>query len=153
MADRVSVTIRIGGALPRAKLPEFVAAVEAESLTNLLGEYFSIQQITGLNTLDLAANEVAWGRLETLEAFCVEHRLPFERWCGCFPGGWEAERVVFDGVAEPRSYTATDNALVVATEQDVRALGTQEAVLAYFRSATLVLPPMTLTDGEEQAHG
>lgn len=153
MADRVSVTIRIGGVLPWAKLAEFVAAVEAESLTDHLGEYFSLHQITGFEPLDLAANEVAWGRLETLEAFCVEHRLPFVRWCGCYPGGWEAERVVFDGAAEPRSYTVTENDLVVVTEQDIRSLGTIEAVLAYFLSATLALPPLTLIDGEEQAHG
>ncbi len=38
MADRVSVTIRIGGSLPRARLAEFIAAIEEEALTDPLGD-------------------------------------------------------------------------------------------------------------------
>lgn len=153
MADRVSVTIRIGGSLPRAQLAAFIAAIEDEALTDPLGEYFSMDQITGFSPLELAADEVSWGRLETLEAFCVDNRLPFQRWCGSYPGSWEAERIVFDGATDPRSYTVTDNDIVVVTEPEVRSLGTFEAVSAYLQSATLELPPLTIVDGEEQGHG
>lgn len=153
MADRVSVTIRIGGSLPRAQLADFIATIENEALTDPLGEYFSMAQITGFGPLELAADEVAWGRLETLEVFCVDNRLPFERWCGSYPGSWEAERVVFDGATDPRSYTVTDNDIVVVTEPEVRSLGSFEAVSAYLQSATLELPPLTIVDGKEQDHG
>lgn len=104
MADRVSVTIRIGGALPKAALSAFLQAIESEALTNPLGEYFTASQITGDDPLDMGANDVAWGRLEELEAFCVEHHLPFERWCGSYPGSWEAGRIVFDGAVSRRSW-------------------------------------------------
>lgn len=153
MADRVSVTIRIGGSLPRAQLAAFIAVIEDEALTDPLGEYFSIDQITGFSPLELAADEVSWGRLETLEAFCVDNRLPFQRWCGSYPGSWEAERIVFDGATDPRSYTVTDNDIVVVTEPEVCSLGTFEAVSAYLQSATLELPPLTIVDGEGQDHG
>jgi hypothetical protein len=150
MADRVSVTIRIGGALPKAALSAFLQAIESEALTDPLGEYFSASQITGDNPLDMGANDVAWGRLEELEPFCVEHRLPFERWCGSYPGSWEAERIVFDGVNEPRSYTVTENDSVVVTEAEVRSLGSIEAILAYFQSARPGVPPFRVIDLDEE---
>ncbi len=154
MADRVSVTIRIGGVLPRVHLAEFIAAVEEEALTDPLGEYFTEALITSLAPLELSANDVAWGRLEALEAFCLAHGLPFERWCGSYPGSWEAERVVFDGTTEPRSYTVTENDIVVVTEPEVRSLGSLDAVLAYLRSARPCLPPFVVTDrNEEQDDG
>jgi hypothetical protein len=63
MADRVSVTIRIGGALPADDLAEFMQIIEVEALTNPLGEYFTPSQISGLEPVELGANEVAWGHL------------------------------------------------------------------------------------------
>lgn len=153
MADRVSVTIRIGGSLPRAKLAEFIAAIEFHALTDWLGEHFHLDRITGLEPLELGANEVAWGRLGDLEDFCVANELPFQRWCGSYPGSWEAERIMFDGTADPRSYTVTDNDIVVVTESEVRSLGSFEAVSAYLQSARLELPPLTIVDEGEQGYG
>jgi hypothetical protein len=153
MADRVSVTIRIGGSLPRAKLAEFIAVIESYALTDWLGEYFHLDRITGLEPLELGAHEVAWGRLDDLEDFCVANGLPFQRWCGSYAGSWEAERIMFDGTADPRSYTVTENDIVVVTEPEVRSLGTFEAIGAYLQSASLELPPLTIIDEEEQVHG
>ncbi len=152
MADRVSVTIRIGGTLPKIHLPTFLKAIEEEALINPLGEYFTFEQITGDEPVDLGANEVAWGRLEVLEAFCFEHRLPFARWCGSYPGGWEAERVVYDGTSEPRSYTVTENDIVVVTEPEIRSLGSLDAVLAYLQSASPTMPAFTVIRGDEEQH-
>lgn len=153
MADRVSVTIRIGGGLSRIKLADLVAIIESYALTDWLGEYFHLDRITGLEPLELGANEVAWGRLGDLEDFCVANGLPFQRWCGSYPGGWEAERLVFDGLTELRSYTVTDNDIVVVTEPEVRSLGTFGAIGAYLQSASLELPPLTIVDEAEQDHG
>lgn len=148
MADRVPASIRIGGALPHAHLATLVAEIEAETLVDGLGEYFRLDHINGEEPLDLSANEVAWGRFEKLEAFCVEHGLPFARWCGSYPGGWEAERVVFDGTGEPRSYLVTENDHVVLGHQDIRALGSLEAIEAHFASADIPVPALSLTKGE-----
>jgi hypothetical protein len=113
-------------------------------ITNPLGEYFTPSQISGIAPVELGANEVAWGRLEQLEAFCVEHGLPFERWCGSYPGQWEAERIVFDGTAVPRSYTVTENDIAVISEPEVRSLGSFDAILADLESASRSLPPLTV---------
>ena len=144
MSDRVSVTIRIGGRLPRELLVQLVDAIDAEGLTDPLGDIFDPSAIDGAQPLELTANEVAWGRLDILEAFCLDHALPFERWCASYPGGWEAERLVFDGASETRSYTATDNDLIVVTEADLRSFASIEAVRCYVASASIPLAPLTL---------
>jgi hypothetical protein len=153
MADRVAASIRIGGALPRNHLAALVAAIEAEALVDSLGEWFRLDHITGAEPLDLFANEVAWGRFDALEAFCAQHRLPFARWSGSHPGGWEAERVVFDGKSEPRSYTVTENDVIVVTAAEVRSLGSFEAVLAYLATAELDLAPLTIAEGGGETVG
>ena len=60
---------------------------------------------------------------------------------------------MFDGATDPRSYTVTDNDIVVVTEPELRSLGTFEAVSAYLQSANVALPPLTIVDDEEQDHG
>lgn len=153
MADRVPASIRIGGTLPRMHLSALVAEIEAESLVDALGEFFRLDHITGTDPLELHANEVAWGRFEDLEAFCVIHRLPFTRWSGSCPGSFEAERMVFDGSSDPRYYTVTENDVVVVTASEVRSLGSTDAVLAYLASADPKLPPLTIMDAEEPTDG
>ncbi|WP_198351138.1 hypothetical protein [Flavisphingomonas formosensis] len=69
-----------------------------------------------------AGTEIAWGRLDGLEAFCIEHGLAFAV-VRCLPGAWEAKRLVFDGAGEPRFYTATTNDVLVITAPEARSLG------------------------------
>lgn len=149
MADRVPASIRIGGALSRIHLPILIAEIEAEALVDALGEPFRFNHITGAEPLELHANDVAWGRFEDLEAFCIIHRLPFARWSGSYPGSFEAERVVFDGTSDPRYYTVTENDVVVVTASEVRSLGSFDAVLAYLASAEPKLPPLTIAAADQ----
>src|SRR3546814_3393722 len=96
MADRVSASITIGGALAAGLLPDLLAAIANEGLsTEWDGEPFAADQLACGEPVRLMAHEVAWGRLEALEAFCVTHGLPFARWSGAYAGQWGAERTVF----------------------------------------------------------
>jgi hypothetical protein len=101
MADRVSVAIKLGGVLPRALLAELEAAIIADSAsTDWEGSEFSIADLPVDQPLALMANEVAWGRFETIEQFCRDNQLIFARWAGGYAGSFGPERVVFDGVDE-----------------------------------------------------
>src|SRR3546814_2399353 len=87
MADRVSASITIGGALAAGLLPDLLAAIANEGLsTEWDGAPFAADQLACGVPVRLMAHEVAWGRLEALEAFCVTHGLPFARWSGADAG-------------------------------------------------------------------
>ena len=146
MADRVPVTIRLGGALPRALLPELVAVLAAEALRLDNGDDFDVQNIPSDAPLAFSEGEVSWGHLEQLEQFCLEHHLPFVRWCGSYPGAWTAERLVYDGTGEPVSFTATDDDQVVINRAEARSLGSVEAIEAHFASAQFSVPPLTIIE-------
>lgn len=146
MADRVPATIRLGGALPRALLPDLLDILSAEALTTEDGGAFEEDHIPADAAIEFSASEVSWGRFEQLEDFCLEHHLPFVRWCGTYPGGWTAERLVYDGIDEPVSFTATDNDLVVITEQDARALECFEAIEMHFAQANFLVPPLIILE-------
>jgi len=152
MADRVSVTITIGGDLPRAELDAFCAAVDAYAMSDPGEAPFDRAMITGDAPLELTGHEIAWGRLDELEDFCTAHALPFTRWCDAYPGSWEAERLVHDGTAEPRSYTVTTNDVLVMPAPKLRSLGSFSAAEAYFASAERTIPPLRII-GPETDHG
>ncbi|WP_374414945.1 hypothetical protein [Novosphingobium colocasiae] len=98
MADRVSASITIGGTLPRSLLPEFAALVEAEGLsTEWDGEPFTLAMLREDAPLELMAYEVAWGRFEALESWCVAQGLPFARWSGAYSGQCGDERPILAG--------------------------------------------------------
>lgn len=102
MADCVSASITIGGTLPRSLLPDLAALVQAEELsTEWDGETFTLAMFREGAPLELMAHEVAWGRFERLESWCVEHRLPFARWSGGYSGQWGAERPILAELGSP----------------------------------------------------
>lgn len=152
MADRVSVTIKIGGDLPQPLFPNFADLIQSYALRTFEDEDFDAAMVTGLGPLELAATEVAWGRLDDLEEFCVKNSLHFARWCDACPGTWEAERLVFDGHGEPRSYSATTNDSLVITSPEARDLGSIAAINAWFASGEPTIPPLRLLR-EEADHG
>lgn len=87
MADRVSASIIIGGTIPRSLQPELAALVEAEGLSiEWDGEPFTLSMLHENVALELMAYEVARGRFEALESWCVELGLPFARWSGASAG-------------------------------------------------------------------
>src|SRR3546814_14783273 len=98
MADRASVAIRIGGSLSPDLVPGFCAAVESDgAFTDWEGTAFDPDDLDPSVPLYLADHEVAWGRFEAIETFCVDHALVFARWAGGASGAFGTARVVFDG--------------------------------------------------------
>lgn len=146
MADRVSASITIGGTLPRSLLPDLAALVQAEGLsTEWDGEPFTLSMFREGEPLELMAHEVAWGRFEHLETWCVEHGLPFARWSGAYCGQWGAERVVFTGAGEVRSYAADEDDYLLIGRCTVERLDSYEAILAHFAAGDFAVPPLRLT--------
>lgn len=144
MADRVSATITLGGVIAQAKMSDLLDAITAEGLsTDWDGEPFTLAELPADVPLRLMAHEVAWGRFEELEAFCVREALPFARWSGAYSGQWGAERVVFTGAGEPHSYAANDEDEVVIDRVEIERLGSFAAVLAHFEAADVAIPPLT----------
>lgn len=145
MADRVSASITIGGTLSQSLLPDLTALVEAEGLsTEWDGEPFTLAMFREGAPLELMAHEVAWGRFERLESWCVEHGLPFARWSGGYSGQWGAERTVFTGAGEARSYAADEDDYLLIGRCTVERLGSYDAILAHFAAGDFAVPPLWL---------
>lgn len=146
MADRVSVTITIGGILPASHHDTLATIIADEGLSlEWDGPPFDASQFPESEPLILHAHEVAWGRLENLEAFCVEQGLAFARWSASYPGQWDPERVVFTGDGEPRSFGASEDDYVMIGHHTAEALGSYEAIVANFDAADFAIPPLRIT--------
>lgn len=145
MADRVSASIQIGGVLTAAVFTELASIIADEGLsTEWDGEPFEPAHRSVGEPLHLYAHEVAWGRFEALESWCVEQKLPFARWSGGYGGQWGPERVVFIGEGEPTSYAADEDDRIVVVRDTIERLDSVEAVLAYFDAADVPVPPLVV---------
>jgi len=146
MADRVSASIIIGGNLPAALLLDLVRLIGDEGLsTDWDGSDFAASDLPGDGPLRLMAHEVAWGRFDGLEAFCVANGLPFARWAGAYSGQWGAERVVFTGSGESQSYVADEEDFILIGRETVERLGSFAAIIAHFNAADFEVPPLRAT--------
>lgn len=149
MVDRVNSSIRLGRTLAQDLLTKFIAIIVDEGLsTDWDAVGFDEDDIPENEPLELVARDAAWGRFAQLEAFCVAQGLPFARWCEGFTGSWEAERVVFDGTGEPRSYLVTSSDALVLPLPEIRSLGTLEAIEGHFRAANVTIPPLRVRSDE-----
>lgn len=147
MADRVSASIVVGGTITAADYVELAEIIADEGLSiEWDGERFEPMHRTVGESLSLYADEVAWGCFETLEAWCVEKKLPFSRWAGGYGGEWTAERVVFTGEGEPTSFTADEDDRIMVDRFTVEKLGSIEAIIAYFDAADCAIPPLVVED-------
>ena len=145
MADRVSASIALGGIVTAAQLHDLTELIADEGLsTEWGGEPFEPSQLTPGEPLQLHADEVAWGMFEELEAWCREHHVPYVRWSGGYGGEWAAERVVFDGSGDPRSYDADESDRIFVDRHTVERLGSMEAILAHFDGADFRVPPLVV---------
>ena len=145
MADRVSASITLGGTVSPTAYAELADVIASENLsTEWDGDPFAPDQRTDGEPLRLVAHEVAWGRFEELEAWCVEHRMPFARWSGAYGGEWGAERVVFTGAGEPISYAADEDDRVMIDRDTAERLGSLDAILAHFDAANVEMPPLVI---------
>lgn len=145
MADRVSASIVIGGTISALEYAELAEIIKDEGLSiEWDGEQFQPDHRTDGEPLNLYGHEVAWGRFETLEEWCVEKKLPFSRWSGAYPGQWGAERVVFIGDSSPIAYAVDEDDHAVIGRQTIETLGSIEAIFAYFDAADSAVPPLVV---------
>lgn len=147
MADRVAASIVIGGHVSSAVYAQLAHIAVSERLsTEWGGEPFEASHRPADGGLALYGEEVAWGRFDELEALCSDKLLPFVRWSGSASGSWGAERVVFTGEGEPRSFAVDDDDLLIIARDDVVELGSFEAIIAHFDGASFVVPPLVVED-------
>ncbi len=163
MADRVSISFNIGGTLSPDAYLELGAVIAGEGLSiEWDGPAFEPSHRTPGGSLELFANEVAWGKVEALETFCQDHGLPYRFWAGGFFAEWSAERLVFRGDGAPHSFIADESDRVLIDRHEVVRRGNIEAILAYFDEAEFIVPPLVVegapeiaaeTSEQESAHG
>ncbi|WP_449470208.1 hypothetical protein [Sphingobium chungangianum] len=150
MADRVSASIVIGGSVTTSAYADLCALIADEGLsTEWDGELFEPHHRCAGEPLNLCAHDVAWGRFEQLEAWCVENKLAFARWSGGYGGSWGPERVVFLGFGSPRSYIADEEDRILIDRAMVEMLGSLEAVFAHFDAAGKAIPALEIVDGPQ----
>ena len=148
MADRVSVAVTLGGAITAAQYRELAALIQLEGLSiEWDGAPFEPHDRTEGEPLRLFAHEVAWGRVEQLETWCVDNCVPFARWSGGYPGSWGAERVVYAGAGGPASFVADEEDRILVDRETVERLGSIEALLGHFDAADLAIPPLVVAGG------
>ena len=147
MADRVSVTMSLGGTLPRNLLVDLEQAIaEDDASTDWEGTAFSRELLTREEPLVLMACEVAWGRFEAIEQFCLVYGLPFVRWSGGCTGSFPPERIVFTGSGDLHYFTASEDDEILISKEDVDRLATIEAIRAHFGKAAFTVPALILAD-------
>lgn len=143
MVDRVSLSITLGGDLSAALRDDLLAIVQSESLAlDYDAEPFTADDFPADGPLSLYAHEVAWGRVDRLEGFCVAHGLPFARWSGGSAAQFGPERAVFTGAGEASLYAADEDDDVVISLDRAERLGSYEAIMAYFTAADFCVPPL-----------
>jgi hypothetical protein len=146
MADRVSVAVTIGGELTAAQFRALTALIQIEGLSiEWDGAPFEPGDRAEGEPLRLFAHEVAGGRVEPVEDWCVANKVPFARWSGGNAGSWGPERVVYGGAGSPASFTADEEDRILVDRMTVEQLGSVEAVLGHFDAADFVIPPLVVT--------
>lgn len=108
------------------------------------GPPFDANQLPENAPLTLYAQEVAWGRLDSLEVWCGKQSLPFVRWSGGYSGQFGPERAVFAGTGEVRLFAADEEDFVVIGLATAEHLGSYAAILAYFAAGDFTVPPLRL---------
>lgn len=145
MADRVPASIHIGGEISTAVFAELLHIIAFEGLSpEWGGEPFDAKSRIVGEPLALFDESCAWGKIDNLEAFCVEHGLPFVRWSGSYPGEWSPERLIFRGSGTVDSYMVDESDRVLIDRRLLTGLGSIEAALAYFDAAEFEVPPLVV---------
>lgn len=141
MADRVSVSITIGGKLPAALLDELIGKANNHGLSlEWAGEPLAADDLQPGEPLTLHAHEVSNGQVDEVEDFCCAHDLPFVRWSGGAPGAFPAEIVVWQGVGDRRVFTADEHEKVVLTTDEAAEIVTLDDLREHFTTGGY-LPP------------
>jgi hypothetical protein len=138
MADRVSASITIGGAVSCEQYQALCALISDEALcTEWDGDQSTPDASVEGEPLSLYAHEVSWGSFNALEQFCCTQGIPYHRWSGACPGSFGAERIVYN-------YDADEDDRVVLTAETIEQLGSMRAIRAYLKPASFVVPPLEI---------
>lgn len=149
MSDRVSASIRIGGALSAEQAAMLVALISDEGrATEIEGEPFEPDDLRDGYPLEVCADQVPWGIFSTLETYLIANRIAFVRTSGSFSGSFGAERVVFRGgtVDTTESYAFDECGNVVIDESTARAFGSMGKIFAHFDKAQFSPGNVALAD-------
>lgn len=141
MADRVSANITIGGSVSPEQLAALAVHIAAEDLrVEWGGEAFDPGRIEPDQPLRLFADEVAWGSFETLEQYCCDQQIAYQRWSGACSGSFGAERIVYDGKNGPLNFAVDDDDRLVLHVQTIERLGSMRAIRRYVAEAEFDIP-------------
>jgi hypothetical protein len=147
MSDRVCANITIGGTVSPKLFAELTGIIASYDLrTEWDGPPFDPSDLPDNDALRLFAEEVPWGIFEDLEQFCCDEGLTYQRWSGCYPGSFGAERIVYDGKNGPLNYSVDDSDNVMLHAQTIDHLGSMRAIRHYLAQAEIVIPPFSVAD-------
>ncbi len=147
MADRVSASITIGGAVSCNQYQTLCALIQDEGLSiQWDGDPFTPDARTDGEPLRLYAHEVSWGCFDALEQYCCTHGIPYHRWSGACPGSFGAGRVIFDGTHGPFNYDADENDHIVMFVETIFTLGSIRAIRSYLKPAAFAVPPLVIME-------
>lgn len=147
MADRASASILIGGALSRSCISGLIEVISQDGgRADWEGAPIDPASLTEGGTLAAFAYELPGGLFEWTEQFCEDHGIAFVRNSGGCSGVFGPERVVFTGTGTSAQFDMTENEEIVLALSMIRALGTLEAIEAWFESAEFQPPPITFAD-------
>jgi hypothetical protein len=147
MADRVSASIVIGGAVSPTQFEVLTHLIVSHDLsTDWDGPEFTPDARVEGEPLRLYAHETPWGMFDDLEQYCCDKRIPYVRWSGACPGSFGAERIVFDGKTGPLNYAVDDDDHIVLHEQTIDQLGSMRAIRAYLKPAAFEVPPLAIVE-------
>lgn len=153
MTQSVPAWIRIGGALPRTHLPDLLTAIDRDKgMTDWDGQAITADRIGDGQHLDVYSLGVEGGVFGALERFCFDRGLAFVRSSASSSGAFNAERVVFIGQGAPWHFDMTEREEVVITRAKAKALGSLEAIIAWFDAAEFVPPFPTITEDDAPLH-
>ena len=145
MADRVSASIVIGGAVSSDQFEVLIDLIASHDLAiEWDGPKFAPDQRVEGEPLRLYAHETPWGMFDDLEQYCCDQHIAYVRWSGSCPGSFGADRIVFDGTTGPLNYSVDEVDHIVLHEQIIDQLGSMRAIRAYLKPAAFEPPALSI---------
>lgn len=145
MANCVAASITIGGTFTQNEFVILCRLIAEENLSvGEDGDPFSPADRAEGEPLCLFDHQAIGGQFDALETWCAEHGLPFSRWCAGYPGGWEAERIVFTGAGAIETYPATEKGDVIVTRATLDLHQSISTLRAWFAAAEYEIPPLVI---------
>lgn len=143
MGDRASASITIGGHIDSVQYSDLQLLIAAQCLSlEWDGVPFAPADRVIGDPIQLFAHEVSGGCFEELESWCVQSGLPFARFSEGCPGAWGPVRLVHHGAGTLSEYPCSDDGDIYIARNRLEALGSFDAVAAYFDNAAFTVPPL-----------